>query len=740
MSIGYNSAHRAFEGRRRRMTYSKRLFILFATAIVVLLGSLLAMFWIGILTFNELKDVGQRQDTINSLRSAQALLTDVETSQRGYLITGNAEYLKPYNTALWQLITQQDDLDDRAAKHQLDPADVVNLDKLIRQRLAELKQSIDLRKQNGLDAALPAFQSNAEKQTTDSVRKLFGQMVSHESAQRRIALTAAGRSISARVRIFFVVLVLNPIVLVYAYWRIRKESRGRYLAALDVQRQKDLLAVTLASIGDAVMVTDPQTLVTYMNSVAEMLTGWTLAEAQGQPCAAVFNVINEETRQPVENPVERVLANGVVVGLANHTLLIRKDGSEVPIDDSGAPIRDADGVVRGVVLIFRDFSERKEAERKLLAAKLEVEAASKAKDQFLASLSHELRTPLTPVLATLTSWESGSDMPARLRSDVEMLRRNIDLEARLIDDLLDLTRIAKGKMSLNRELADVHALVQAALRVCEADIAQKQIRVSMSLDAASHHAQVDPARLQQVFWNVLKNATKFTPTNGTIQIKSGNTDGHVQVAIADNGIGMPKETVERLFLPFEQGTGDITRRFGGLGLGMTISKAIIDELDGTIAAHSDGAGQGSTFTITLPAVAAPKASTPVPSDTRLVSRADRRQLKILLVEDHRDTADVIERLLRGLGHQVEVSESVAAANTMAQSQAFDLLLSDIGLPDGTGIDVIRQVRQSSQTPAIAMTGYGMEDDIAKCRAAGFNAHLTKPVSFEKLRSLISEIT
>jgi PAS domain S-box-containing protein len=736
MSIGYNSVDRAY--RSGGMTYSKRLFILFATAIVVLLGSLLAMFWIGIVTFQELKDIGQRQDTINTLRAAKAGLTDIETNQRAYLLTGDALYYNLYNTAVWQLDSPRDDLRTRAEKRQLEPADVAKLDDLIKQRLAEMRQAVDARKTGGLDAALPIFQTAKAKGTTDAARKLFSQMESHESALRRADLIAVGRAISARVRIFVIVLVLNPITLLYAYWRIRREAIGRQLAAMEVQQQKDLLAVTLASIGDAVMVTDPEGRITYMNAVAEIMTGWTLAEAFDQPCSAVFKVINEHTRQTVENPVQRVLSQGVIVGLANHTLLIRKDGREIPIDDSGAPIRDTDGLVRGVVLIFRDFSERKDAERKLLAAKHEVEAASRAKDHFLASLSHELRTPLTPVLATLTSWEITGEVPPSLRDDVELLRRNVELEARLIDDLLDLTRIARGKMSLNLEIVDVHALVQAALRVCEPDIEHKQLAVSISLDAARHHAKVDPARIQQVFWNVLKNATKFTPEKGRIEIRSENVGDQLQIAITDNGIGMEKQTVDRLFLPFVQG-GDIMPRFGGLGLGMTISKAIIDEHGGTIAAASGGEGRGSTFTINLSVVAAPVAPALKPSDSTKASDAGRR-LKILLVEDHADTADVINRLLRGMGHEVAVSETVAAASALAGSESFDLLLSDIGLPDGTGIDFIHHVRQRSQTPAIAMTGYGMEDDIARCRAAGFNAHLTKPVSFEQLRSVITRIT
>jgi PAS domain S-box-containing protein len=219
-----------------------------------------------------------------------------------------------------------------------------------------------------------------------------------------------------------------------------------------------------------VIVTDTEGRITFLNEVAAKLTGWSFTEVQNQPCAKVFNIINESTRAAVESPVDKVLRQGTIIGLANHTLLIRRDGSEVPIDDSGAPIKEADGTVRGVVLIFRDFSNHKAAQNRLIEANNALEAANHAKDQFLAALSHELRTPLTPVLATLTSWEASDELPGPFVADVQMLRRNIELEARLIDDLLDLNRIVKGKLSLNLELVDAHELVGSVVTMLRSEI------------------------------------------------------------------------------------------------------------------------------------------------------------------------------------------------------------------------------------------------------------------------------
>jgi signal transduction histidine kinase/CheY-like chemotaxis protein len=386
----------------------------------------------------------------------------------------------------------------------------------------------------------------------------------------------------------------------------------------------------------------------------------------------------------------------------------------------------------------REARARQTALNDARAARDELEKAGRAKDQFLASLSHELRTPLTPVLAMLSAWQVDGQVPASLRADVQLMRRNVELEARLIDDLLDLTRIARGKLHLNCEVADVHELVGAALKVCGSETLGKGIRVVTDLAAVRHHASVDPARLQQVLWNVLKNATKFTPEKGSIHVSTRNTgNGNIEICVRDSGIGMSATTLARVFEPFEQGEGEVLRRFGGLGLGMAISKTLVESQDGTIRAESEGAGKGSAFTVSLAAVDAPviaAASAPV------AAAGARRGLRILVVEDHADTADVLKRVLRSRGHEVCVCDSIAAARSAVEAGGLDLLLSDLGLPDGTGLDLIRQVRRRHKFPAIALTGYGMDDDVARCKDAGFDGHLTKPVSFEKLDALIGQFT
>jgi PAS domain S-box-containing protein len=366
-----------------------------------------------------------------------------------------------------------------------------------------------------------------------------------------------------------------------------------------MERQKELLRVTLLSIGDGVIITDVVGRIILMNKVAEELTGWDLGEADSVPCEAVFRIINEDSRQTVESPVSKVLREGTIAGLANHTLLIKRDGTTIPIDDSGAPIRDVSGVLRGVVLVFRDFSAYKSAEKKLRDTADELDAANSAKNQFFARLSHELRTPLTPVLATLSLWEGRDEFPEQLRGDVQMMRRNIELETRLIDELIDVNRIMRGTVSLKPERTDAHELISSVLKMYSSEIYSHGLSVITDLAAQQHSVNVDRDRVQQAFWNILKNAAAHTPSGGRIVVRSFNDGPNVCISFRDTGIGMSSETIQMLFKPFEGRNGGNPN---GLGLGLSISRALIVQQGGDITASSEGQGLGSEFRVTLPTV------------------------------------------------------------------------------------------------------------------------------------------
>ena len=355
-------------------------------------------------------------------------------------------------------------------------------------------------------------------------------------------------------------------------------------------------------------------------------------------------------------------------------------------------------------------------------------------------LSHELRTPLTPVLATLNLWEASDELSPALHADAQMLRRSVELEARIIDDLLDLTRIAKGILTFSPEETDVHEMIEYLVGMCHSEFRGKALDLSIHCDAPLYHVYTDAGRLQQVLWNIIKNAAKFTESDGKVSISTANDDKqNIIISIADSGIGMSQETLSRLFIPFEQGEQFISRRYGGLGLGMAISSALVEQLGGTLHASSEGLGKGSTFTVTFPAKPVPeiKPKKPGAFDGRMRSGIG---VKILLVEDHADTALALKRLLNRQGYEIVIADSVASALEAVKRETFQLLVCDIGLPDGTGFQLIEEVRKHNRTPALALSGFGMEEDVRKSRLAGFEGHLTKPVNFQKLEAAIWQLT
>jgi PAS domain S-box-containing protein len=718
---------------------------LFAIMAAVVIGTTVFTYYFGgrVLAIRD-RAVAHRRVIAQSGQFLSALI-DAETGQRGFLVTGDEHYLAPYNSARARLPEIIDHLKNTTIIS-LRPQTLDAIKQLAETKLTELERTITVRREQGFDAAAAIVKNGIGNRTMVQLREQIGRLQDQQEAALRAEAADADKATRARTVAFTLAGFANILFIAWAYGRIAREIKGRENALAETihqraeaQRQKDLLAVTLASIGDCVIVTDKIGRVTFMNSVAEGLTGWTFNEAQLHPISDVFRIVNEFTRKPVENPVNKVLQTGVIVGLANHTVLIRKDGSEVPIDDSGAPIRDADGTLRGVVLIFRDFSEHKEHERKLKEAKVAAETANKAKDQFLAMLSHELRTPLTPVLATLNLWEASDELSPGLHADAQMLRRSVELEARIIDDLLDLTRIAKGMLSFSPEDTDVHELIEYLVGMCHSEFRGKELGVSLQLDAKMHHVYTDAGRLQQVLWNVMKNAAKFTENGGKVSIVTSNDEQrNIIVNVVDTGIGMAPETLSRLFTPFEQGEQLISRRYGGLGLGMAISFALVELLGGTLRAFSEGLGKGSAFTVTFPAKPAEQVK---PKPTELTKRVRAGVgVKILLVEDHTDTSRALVRLLKRQGYEVATADSVATGLEAVRHEKFNLLVCDIGLPDGTGFQLIEEVRKHSRTPALALSGFGMEEDVVKSRLAGFEGHLTKPVNFQKLEAAIWQLT
>lgn len=608
----------------------------------------------------------------------------------------------------------------------------------------------------------------------------------------------------------------------------------------------------LASIGDAVILADTAGAVTYMNVVAETLCGWPRNEAIGQPLKDVFHIVHETTRATVENPVEKVIRSGAVVGLANHTVLIPRSGPEIPIDDSAAPIFSPQGELLGVVLVFRDVTARRETEllRERLAAivdssddvivsktldgiitswnqgaervlgytademigqpvsklmppdvlediqkilgkirrgekvdhyetrrkrkdgqvidvsltvspirdvtgkivgaskigrdisqqkqiEAERQEADRRKDEFLAMLAHELRNPIASI-------NGAAQLLGKLETESELewakdvIQKQIKHLSRLIDDLLDVSRITRGKISLRKEVLNLSPIVSGAVETVRQLIEDRKHELVVSLAPGALRVEGDPMRLEQILVNLLTNAAKYTESGGKISLSATHDQDSIVIQVRDNGLGIAPELLPRIFDPFTQGDRSAARTEGGLGIGLTLAKQLAEMHGGEITADSAGLSQGSEFTLRLPAAKA--AATPKPPAKDRLPRLARQNSRILVVDDNVDTAQGMAKLLSLLGHDVKTAHNGEAAIEVAREQRPEVILLDIGLPKLDGYQVVRQLRQEpccKTALIIAVSGYGQEEDRRKSQEAGFDHHLVKPVDFDTLLSLLA---
>ncbi|HTO77449.1 MAG TPA: PAS domain S-box protein [Thermoanaerobaculia bacterium] len=918
-------------------------------------------------------------DDVDGLGSALAM---AESSSRGYALTGRADLLEPFASNVGAAEGHLQSLENLTADNPDQLRRIREVAALASQKISEMKRVVAERDRGGLAAAAESVTSGPGLDATNRIRRLSTDIRDAESkllSRRTGTFERTARatliSLALGAALLFSFLALIGVLL-------RLDLARRAEAEQKLRLSEEELRTTLRSIGDGVVATDDRGCVTLMNPLAERLTGWTETEALGRDATEIFHIVNERTRQPVESPITRVLREGLVSGLANHTVLIARGGAEVPIADSGAPIRDAAGRLRGAVLVFRDigatrraelqanrlasivsssadaivgealdgtitawnaaaeqlfgysasevmgrsvalleapgFEEataqrlvrvrrgervqqydtvrmhrdgrrlavsvsispiydeagevigaskivrdiagRKDAESALRAseerfrllsdsvsslvwvcdekgmatyvnrrwhdysgqlkddcleefwqrtvhpddlpaflakwqvsvatgtpfeaearfrrqdgsyrwfvarsaripsrsgpiwvgtaadiddlkntaealrsAKEAAEEAAHAKDRFLAVLSHELRTPLTPALAVSQVLERRGDLPGDVKDSVSLIRRNVELEVLLVDDLLDLTKIARGMVELKRQTVDVHELLQQVVDICRSDLNGRRQNLALELGAAEHHVDADAARLQQVFWNLLKNAIKFTPVGGSIAVRSETAEpGRMRIVVTDSGIGIPAGILPRIFEPFERGPKTVSPRASGLGLGLSISRTLVELHGGSIHADSEGEGRGATFTVELASFV--EKGVTVSARRQAARRA--RKFSILLVEDHADTAGALGQLLQEEGHRVTVADSVGAALEAFRAVPTDLLITDLGLPDGSGHDLLARLRQIRPVQGIVLSGYGMDADVAKSKAAGFAFHLTKPVPIGRLLRTLDDL-
>lgn len=647
--------------------------------------------------------------------------------------------------------------------------------------------------------------------------------------------------------------------------RVQERTTDLTKVVAALRDERELLRTTLASIGDGVIVTDHDEKVTFLNGVAESLTGWTTAEANSAPLAEVFKIVNEHSRLPVQSPAQRALAEGVVVGLANHTVLIAKDGSECPIEDSAAPIRSKPGQVVGCVLVFRDVTDRRREElerarseqrlrfvmdsmpQKIFTARpngdldylnpfwteftglpfeeicdwgwkqfihpedleenvrvwkrsvdtgepfqfehrfrradgeyrwhisraramkdadgkvqmwvgsnteiheqkqisnelkqltAELSQADGHKNEFLAMLAHELRNPLAPIRNALQIVQLSRGNGEAVLTASEMMERQIAQMVRLVDDLLDVSRITRGKIDLRLERTDLASIIAQAVETCRPAIDSARHELKVDLPDEPVYLNADPIRLAQAFGNLLNNATKYTDPEGRISVIARRDGNDVIVSVRDNGIGIPPEMLPKVFEMFTQVDRSLERTQGGLGIGLTLVQRLVQLHGGSVSAFSEGKGQGSEFTVRLPILPQEARQATKPAQSDLGSAQSRR---ILVVDDNRDSASSLAMLLTISGHKSHTAfdgqEAVEAAETIKP----DVILMDIGLPKLNGYEAAKKIRETSwgkKMVLVALTGWGQEEDRRKSKEAGFDAHLVKPVDFGTLTQLLGDL-
>jgi PAS domain S-box-containing protein len=678
-----------------------------------------------------------------------SLIKDAETGQRGFILTGDAKYLEPYQAAIRIVPLHTTRLRQLTADNDTQQAQLVRLDGLVGAKLSEMATSIQIARTQGTGAAARIIRTDVGIRVMEDIRVLLTAMRDEESrlyAKRERRMNQAERTATAgniAGLIVAFVLVIGATVLTIRAMRYRDREFARRQTSEAVaaasQESEARLRTTLESIGDAVVATDDQGRVTLMNPVAQALTGWTDAGARGRPIEEVFAVVNAATRQPVENPVTKVRREGTIVGLANHTILLSRDGREIPIANSAAPIRVAGGRVQGVVMVFRDVTDQYELERQRAsvlemeqAARQDAEAANRAKDEFVATLSHELRTPLSSIFGWTRMLQSGGLDANTARRAVEVIERNARTQMQLIDDLLDTSRMVAGKLRLELRAVDLRSVVDTAVDTFRPGAQAKGVRISAHVGANPVVVAGDPDRLQQVVGNLLSNAIRFTPTGGRIDVWLEEHEGQEQIRVVDTGSGIKPEFLPHVFERFRQADASSSRTHSGLGIGLALVRHLVELHGGVVVATSDGPGRGATFSVRLPRRSPEEDPGMPPPGARPDATGPARHLAglhVLVVDDEQDARELARLTFEQAGARVTLAASAPEALATLEAERVDVLVSDIGMPGINGYALLETVRGrgGASIPAIALTAYARLEDRERALKAGFQLHIPKPI-------------
>jgi PAS domain S-box-containing protein len=672
-------------------------------------------------------------DVLDALAGLQTNLVDAEAAQRGYLLTGQLKYLGPYQegrAAAERNLTRIALLarDNPAQKQRL-----TEMQPLVAARFDELGRTINIYDhEGGMTAARRVVAEDRGKRLMESLRTRIAQMTAFEKELLADRVHAMAEASQTTLLTSLIGLGASFILLAGAMVVARRSVRERERAAERLFEEKERLRITLTSIGDAVVVTDRDGVVTMVNQIAGSILGWG-DDAVGKKLDEVFQVVNEDTREKMESPVRRVLQEKRPVGLANHTLLIRRDGSEVPVDDSAAPILAVDGSVVGVVLVFRSIEQRRKSERELQRRGKLLEEQDQRKDAFLASLSHEMRNPLAALRNAVEVLDRSHLVDERADRARGVVDRQVVHLTRLVDDLLDVSRIARGKIRLRKERIDLAEVVRKTVDDHQEIFARARVNVELRPAPTPLWINADPTRMAQVTGNLLENAAKFTSAGGRVTISVERENGRIVLRVRDTGAGIDPAMLPNIFQPFFQAEGTLHQSTTGLGLGLALSKALVELHSGTVEAASSGPGKGAEFVVAIPSAEGAAASAAV-----VEKPASPRARKVLIIEDNEDAALTLSDVLELEGHRAQVASDGESGVEAARSFKPDVVFCDVGLPGIDGYEVAKRLRaEGSSAVLVALTGYAAADDVKRVHDAGFDHHLPKPADMDRLMDILA---
>lgn len=529
------------------------------------------------------------------------------------------------------------------------------------------------------------------------------------------------------------------------------EIAERELIEEALLKEKERFKITLLSVGDGVISTDNKGNIEVVNEVAQGLLGWSQEEARGKPFSEVVHLISAITREPCENPVQKVIDTGNIIGLANHTVLIAKNGMERHIADSAAPIKDGSGNITGVVLVFRDVTEEMKKQEEIIRSKEEAavaNAANTAKSQFLANMSHEIRTPMNGFLGMIQIMEM-TELTLKQREYMQVVRTSSDALLKIINDILDYTKIEVGKMTLEKIPFQLRTVINDVASLFKLSAVGKGLSLNVAIGEDVPEKFIgDPFRLRQIISNLIGSAVKFTKA-GQIDILvrtmsvQNDSDMEIQFIIKDTGVGIPDDKKDILFESFSQVDNSNTRRYSGTGLGLAIAKSLVELMEGEIWVESqEGIGSSFYFTCRLEMVDRKKDCTGILKEKQ---GAEERThgLQILLAEDDVVSQMVLEDLSGRKGWQVILADNGKEAIQAYKKQKIDVIIMDCQMPILNGYQATKVIRQleilrEAHTPIIAMTAYALTGDREKCIEAGMDDYLTKPINAQEFYTTVEK--